>query len=881
MLIGIAIQGSGETYKPCWIIRYRIEISMDGIHWGCVLDSHGQIEYYGGNVDVDSVSISHLSTSLAARYVRIIPKAWHGCICLRLEVYVEDLTFNPTGVPIGLESGSFDHITVSTEAEFYPGDSIGLNNGNGGWCASSDDSDPYLEVDLQLDHAITGIVVQGTGHTSFDAFVEEFQIETKKQGTEYKYIKDSYGLRKNFEGGRNSFNSISPSPIARFVRINITKSHLHACMRLEIYVNELYNPADLPEGVPVIQNGLVDISTITASSSWPKYLPSRSPLGTLPALPEYGGSWCAAQESTDESKEWIQMDIGYETTVNGVVLQGDPTRDFWVSRFIVSTSINGELFEFIKSGDSAEPEAFEGSTSRDGYAITKFAPPLSARFIRITPESWKDCICLRWEVYVDEAVPPLDNPGVTEEPQREADTTPPDFTCPSNFNETVPRGQTQVFITWQIPTATDESGTTYQITVSRGPGIFYPGTYNITYVAKDPSGNEWSCTFTITVFKQGPTCPADFSVTPPNKKVYDVQVDWVVDEGVTCVPHTGKFKSGLHNITCTLDSLSCDFQVTVEDIMPPNFLFCESKRIRRNGNQLTLSRRVTGSDNSGTYSINCRRKADGANLPYDEELVWDVGQTDVECIITDGAGLTDTMAPCELSITVGPSQPALECPEDRYVTLTDEKQSVDMEWGVNSGLECTPSVFDEEGTYEVLCIKGFQTCEFEFQVYVKKEECPEVEYPNGVALFSGNYLDESNVEVSSTRSNIHHGADKLPLIDPANNPLAWCAAETTTGEEYVSIILRDPLYVYGIVLRGNNHEDYPAWVESVRLEYVDTSGVTKVIEGIFKANVGPNCDAVITLPHPKKMQILRIFPEVFTPSNLLCMRVEVYAHLGN
>lgn len=49
-------------------------------------------QYYGGNVDVDSVSISHLTTSLAARYVRIIPKAWHGCICLRLEVYVEDLS---------------------------------------------------------------------------------------------------------------------------------------------------------------------------------------------------------------------------------------------------------------------------------------------------------------------------------------------------------------------------------------------------------------------------------------------------------------------------------------------------------------------------------------------------------------------------------------------------------------------------------------------------------------------------------------------------------------------------------------------------------------------------------------------------------------------
>ena len=37
-----------------------------------------------------------------------------------------------------------------------------------------------------------------------------------------------------------------------------------------------------------------------------------------------------------------------------------------------------------------------------------------------------------------------------------ADTTPLDFTCYSNLNKTVPRGQTQVFVSWQIPTATDE-----------------------------------------------------------------------------------------------------------------------------------------------------------------------------------------------------------------------------------------------------------------------------------------------------------------------------------------------------------------------------------------------------------------------------------------
>ena len=119
------------------------------------------------------------------------------------------------------------------------------------------------------------------------------------------------------------------------------------------------------------------------------------------------------------------------------------------------------------------------------------------------------------------------------------------------------------------------------------------------------------------------------------------------------------------------------------------------------------------------------------------------------------------------------------------------------------------------------------------------EECPEVEYLDGVALFSGGYLDASNVEVSSTRSNFYHGADRLPLIDPANNPLAWCAAGTTAGEEYVSINLGDPLYVFGIVLRGNNHEDFPAWVESVRLEYVDKYGITQGIEGVSIMIVKP------------------------------------------
>ncbi|XP_030835816.1 uncharacterized protein LOC105437547 [Strongylocentrotus purpuratus] len=84
-----------------------------------------------------------------------------------------------------------------------------------------------------------------------------------------------------------------------------------------------------------------------------------------------------------------------------------------------------------------------------------------------------------------------------------ADTIPSVVTqCPSNFNTTVPVGQTITFVSWNIPSGIDDSGTKYQVVPSRGPGVFFLGIHDITYTFTDPSENEWYCTFRVIVVQR-------------------------------------------------------------------------------------------------------------------------------------------------------------------------------------------------------------------------------------------------------------------------------------------------------------------------------------------------------------------------------------------
>ncbi|XP_038068280.1 mucin-3A-like isoform X2 [Patiria miniata] len=103
------------------------------------------------------------------------------------------------------------------------------------------------------------------------------------------------------------------------------------------------------------------------------------------------------------------------------------------------------------------------------------------------------------------------------------DGVPPVVTSfPNDITVTVPFGATGSIVTWDEPTSTDNSGTTFQ-NPTRVPGSTFPiGMTPVTYTFTDPTGNNIQRTFTVNVVELADTerpvitsFPNDVTVTVP------------------------------------------------------------------------------------------------------------------------------------------------------------------------------------------------------------------------------------------------------------------------------------------------------------------------------------------------------------------------------
>ncbi len=77
-------------------------------------------------------------------------------------------------------------------------------------------------------------------------------------------------------------------------------------------------------------------------------------------------------------------------------------------------------------------------------------------------------------------------------------TIPVVTNCPQPDPVTVPSGTTSAVVTWQEPTATDDSGLPPSVTQSHQSGDSFPiGTTSVVYTFTDQTGNEAMCTFSV------------------------------------------------------------------------------------------------------------------------------------------------------------------------------------------------------------------------------------------------------------------------------------------------------------------------------------------------------------------------------------------------
>ncbi|XP_067650638.1 mucin-5AC-like [Haliotis asinina] len=107
------------------------------------------------------------------------------------------------------------------------------------------------------------------------------------------------------------------------------------------------------------------------------------------------GAWMPRM---NDKEQWIQVDLKHPEFITGVVTQGRPSMDHWVTKYTVLTSIDGiDFTPYTRSGETATV-VFTGNSDRNTKVRGLFDREIIARYVRIQPQEWNGMIALRFDV---------------------------------------------------------------------------------------------------------------------------------------------------------------------------------------------------------------------------------------------------------------------------------------------------------------------------------------------------------------------------------------------------------------------------------------------------------------------------------------------------
>ncbi|XP_070537246.1 hyalin-like [Ptychodera flava] len=268
------------------------------------------------------------------------------------------------------------------------------------------------------------------------------------------------------------------------------------------------------------------------------------------------------------------------------------------------------------------------------------------------------------------------------------DVERPIIICPDNINITTNPGQPTAVVNWTQPNATDNSG---NVTVS---GSHQPGSefvINITivnYTASDPSGNEESCYFNVTVFDiEDPhiLCPDNIKLnTDPGKPT--AIVNWThpyATDNSQYVFVTSNHQPGTefdigstvvnYNVSDYSGNMdSCHFNVTVVDKERPN-MTCpdnieENTLIGKPFAVVNWSL-PNATDNTGNVTVTCS---------HESGTKFTIGSTNVSFNASDPYG---NWFSCYFQvIIIDWERPSIFCPDNINITTNPGQPTAVVNW---------------------------------------------------------------------------------------------------------------------------------------------------------------------------------------------------------
>ncbi|XP_068727455.1 receptor-type tyrosine-protein phosphatase T-like isoform X1 [Montipora capricornis] len=212
------------------------------------------------------------------------------------------------------------------------------------WCASANDSNPYLQIDLQSLHIICAVSTQG--NSKADEWVETYTIQTSKDGlswTDYESTERLKTFLGNYDRHSEVKNILSGGVLARWLRFVGKAEHNKFCMRVEIF-GVKRNPENLALNKPTAQSTTHNISSG----------PGNAVDGNRNPLFDANGNCSLTKEA---EHNWWRVDLGDNPV---------PVTDIFIVNRLYPPSEISEVFYDIRVGNEGR-----GNTGCQGWCQLK------------------------------------------------------------------------------------------------------------------------------------------------------------------------------------------------------------------------------------------------------------------------------------------------------------------------------------------------------------------------------------------------------------------------------------------------------------------------------------------------------------------------------
>ncbi|XP_040027331.2 neuropilin-1a isoform X1 [Gasterosteus aculeatus] len=290
--------------------------------------------------------------------------------------------------PLGMESGEISSERISASSQYnsnWSPERSRLNYQENGWTPSDDTVREWIQVDLGFLRFVTAIGTQGaiSKETKKQYYVRSYKVDLSSNGEDWVTVKEG-NKQKIFQGNLNpteEVRSLLPKPtLARHIRVRPMSWEQGICMRFEVYG---CRTSDYPcLGMLGMVSGQISDAQIGASS-----YADRGWVAENARLLTGRSGWTGQQTKQPFRNEWLQVDLGQDKMVSGVVIQGGKHRDrnVFMKRFKVGHSLDGDEWTVVKEDNTTKPKVFLGNQNHDTPELRTLGPLLT-RFVRIYPE---------------------------------------------------------------------------------------------------------------------------------------------------------------------------------------------------------------------------------------------------------------------------------------------------------------------------------------------------------------------------------------------------------------------------------------------------------------------------------------------------------------